>query len=174
MPDLSEAFFESCTKHFNFFTEELGFRQENIKSGSHNRVRLHSEKLVIECALEWLELYLYVSLFPQTEFPFRTSFTRLPVADFKRYGYSLDMLLLLRAPDTDCQVTTGRRLTADDMDKIIACFADCLKKYGQDILHGDLTAFPEMEILAKENYKRRMKEEEGEKKGWSFWDLFRR
>lgn len=176
MPDLSEAFFESCTNHFSFLTEEMGFNLENIKPGSYDIVRFRGEKLVVECVIEWLDHYLYVNLFPQAEFPREESFTRLPITNFKSSGYNLDTLLSLRAPDLDCRgITAGQRLTPEDIDKVIACLASGLKTYGQDVLRGDLTVFPELEILSKENYKRRMKEEEGdEKKGWGFWDIFRR
>ncbi len=173
MPDLSEAFFECCTKHFSFLTEEMGFNMENTKPGSYDIVRFRGEKLVVECVIEWLDHYLYVNLFPQAEFPHKESFTRLPITNFKSSGYNLDTLLSLRAPDLSCRGTTaGQRLMTEDMDKVIACFASGLKSYGQDVLHGDLTVFPELEILVKENYKQRMREEE--KKEWSFWDLFRR
>lgn len=172
MADLSDAFLEACTKHFGFLVEELGFKQEHTRPGSWDEVRFLSEKLVIECTLEWRDHYLYVSLFPQTEFPFKTSFTRLPVKDFNRFGYNLDTLLLLRSSDTDCLGTTaGQRLTPEDIDKVIACYSDCLKKYGQDILQGDLKAFPEMEMLVKERERQRKSEEQ--KKEWSFWDIFR-
>lgn len=175
MLNTKETFFESCTRHFSFLTKNFGFSQKTEAFSLQGIVQFSSETLVIKCFLEWAEpgeQYFCVSLYPQVEYPYGNSFTKQPADNFKSFGYRLSLLLRFREPGLNCYSTeAGQRLTVEDVDRTIANFAEGLKEYGQDILQGDFSVFPELERLMKEEFQKKKQEEP--KKAWSLWNLFR-
>lgn len=158
MSDTVNDFFEVCTAHFDFLSEEFGFkRRAKKRDAGVYRVPYEGERAKVEVGFEWREQYVYV-LLGKPGVPRWQAEGRLPHPSDELTGFNLEDLLSLRAPGGGVdEKTFGRALTRQDFEHVCGTYARALREHAADVLRGDFSVMPAIARIVKarmEKYSR--------------------
>ena len=142
-------------EQFKYLIDDYGFRLDKLKrDGIGYEVRYLSSLCAVHIEYEIREAYLFVMLHKLVNGKFVEN-PRPIVADSVLTGYSLDDILLLRAPGAMIKpaYTYGESSKFYDKERgltlFVSKFAENLRTYAADILTGNFAVFRILEPVVK-------------------------
>lgn len=140
---------------FGFLCDEYSFKLKRHRKDRWSYDFLYlSDKCGVHIVMDFRESYLFVSLH-KLQNGILIDDPRFIDEKTVLTGFSLDTILLLRAPEALMKpgYTYGKDSIFFDKERglglYVSAFADNLKKYGADVLSGDFTIFETLEPIVK-------------------------
>jgi hypothetical protein len=138
-PELHRAFTRKCLKTFRFLAA-YGCELSSIEQDTYGvEITYKNQTTGIKVSFEVREndIFVYLIRLINGEIP--------AYLDAPSRWFYLDNVVKFRSPSTTLpRKGFGEQLTPDDIEHMLAVYADALKEYGEDVLHGDFSVFVEL------------------------------
>lgn len=165
-----KQFAQICEQKFEYLTTEYGLTciQDEVKNWGFEK-RYKNEKVGVIITFEAREFYLFVKIARLVNGLFAPEPGEIR-PDSVLQAFDLDDIVTQRArQDLIPAYSAATRFDALLFEHIVAKQAENLKLYASDILNGDFSLFPKMEVLVKERAKKAAIQKWGERAvefGW--------
>jgi hypothetical protein len=141
-------YFEKVTKEaFHFLMTDYGFEH------------VSTQAVASDCIVEFRNRTTRVEVWWEWQYSVRVILARYENTSTGiaiKGEYDLEFIILTRCPEKT--VKQEKFPTHDQLKRTLETYAALLKEYAQDVLTGDFSIFPQLKVLADEQYERTMAE----------------
>ena len=150
-----DRFFSLCLQKLQFLFDEYGFKKKRKETaGGDYTILFQNKTTAIIVGFEWRDQYIYVRLCRLSDGEFRKN----PIfitEDSEISCFDIEDLITIRAPEMGIDPAVfGKALSDDEVESVLAIYADAVHTQASDILKGDFSVWPELDAIVKSRIRK--------------------